>query len=118
MFYVLVVEDSPNIRFMVSTLLKEQGCEVTEAANGWEALTILKSNPYFDLIITNIQMPHMNGFQFISQLRWVFPDLAVLVSSAFSEQPALMTIQKSYAYLAKPYSRQQLLDAVAHFKAQ
>ncbi|MEO8607589.1 MAG: response regulator [Chloroflexota bacterium] len=111
---VLVVEDEVHIRWMVSVLLKQQGYIVTEATDGRAALTVLTDNPAFDLVITNIQMPGMNGIRLIAELGQFYPQIPLLVMSAYLEQPSVRSVDKRIAYLPKPFSRQQLLDAVTH----
>jgi two-component system response regulator FlrC len=111
---ILVVEDEVHIRWMVSVLLKQQGYAVTEANDGRAALAILHDNPKFDLVITNIQMAGMNGILLIAELRQFYPQIPLLVMSAYLEQSSVRSVDKSIAYLPKPFSRQQLLDAVTH----
>ena len=111
---VLVVEDEIHIRWMVSVLLKQQGYAITEAKDGRAALAILNDNPAFDLVITNIQMPGMNGILLIAELRQFYPQIPLLVMSAYLEQSSVRSVDKSIDYLPKPFSRQQLLDAVTH----
>jgi CheY-like chemotaxis protein len=117
MLHILVVEDKRNIRFMVSILLKQQGYAVTEAADGYSALGILNANPDFDLIISNVRMPGMDGIHLLTELKQFFPKIPLLLMSAYFEQPALQALQKNHAYLVKPYSRQELLDAVFNLTA-
>jgi CheY-like chemotaxis protein len=112
MLHVLVVEDESNLRLMVSILLKQQGYDVAEAEDGFSALAVLNANPDFDLIITNVHMPGMNGIQLLVELKEFFPLIPLLVMSAYFEQPRVQALQKDHSHLAKPYSRQQLLDAV------
>ena len=100
---------------MVNVLLKQQGYSVTESNDGREALMLLKSNPAFDLIITNLQMPGMDGLHLMAELRQFYPQIPLLVMSAFLEQPSANVPGKNVSYLAKPFSRKQLLDAVNSF---
>lgn len=65
---ILVVEDDYNTRYMLSLLLKGEGYEVLTAVDGVDALSILTRNN-FDLIITDINMPRMNGVELISKVR-------------------------------------------------
>ena len=111
---VLVVEDEESIRWMVGVLLKQQGYAITEANDGRAALRILHDNPKFDLVITNIQMPGMDGLRLMAELRQYYPQIPLLVMSAYLEQPSVRIVDQRIAYLPKPFSRQQLLDAVTH----
>lgn len=100
---------------MVNVLLKQQGYMVTESNDGQAALTILSANPDYDLIITNLQMPGMDGLHLMAQLRQFYPQIPLLIMSAFLEQAAVQVPSHDIGYLAKPFSRQQLLDAVNRF---
>ncbi len=100
---------------MVNVLLKQQGYMVTESNDGQAALTILSANPDFDLIITNLQMPGMDGLHLMAQLRQYYPQIPLLIMSAFLEQTAVQVPDQYIGYLPKPFSRQQLLDAVNRF---
>jgi CheY-like chemotaxis protein len=117
MLRVLVVEDESNLRLMVSILLRQQGYEVSEAEDGVSALAILNADPDYDLIITNVHMPGMDGIQLLAELKQFFPLIPLLVMSAYFERPLVRALQRNHSHLAKPYSRQQLLDAVLELTA-
>ena len=65
---ILIVDDNPEIREIIQILLSGEGYHVHEAANGQQALTLLKQMP-FDLIILDIMMPGMNGYQTCLEMR-------------------------------------------------
>lgn len=66
---VLVVDDDSQSRRILEINLISIGFEVTLANNGEEALDILAGDPYFDLIITDVMMPYMTGFDFTKKLK-------------------------------------------------
>ncbi|NPA40075.1 MAG: hybrid sensor histidine kinase/response regulator [Thermodesulfobacteria bacterium] len=66
---ILLVEDSPFFRNMMKNYLEASGYEVEVAGNGKEALEILGSGAYFDVIITDIEMPEMDGFELLKALK-------------------------------------------------
>lgn len=77
---ILLVDDEPNIRFVLSAILEQSGYAVDAAEDGFAALRqIQKSTP--DLVITDLRMPNMNGFELLSVLRSRFPELATIVIS-------------------------------------
>ena len=77
---ILLVDDEPNIRFVLTAVLDQAGYEVDTAEDGFVALRkIQKSVP--DLVITDLRMPNMNGFELLSVLRTRFPELATVVIS-------------------------------------
>jgi len=66
---VLLIDDSAFFRNMLAPVLKAAGYEVTTAAGGEEALVLLQKGRRFDVVLTDIDMPGMNGFDFAEQLR-------------------------------------------------
>jgi chemosensory pili system protein ChpA (sensor histidine kinase/response regulator) len=66
---MLLVDDSLSVRKVVSGLLTRMGCDVTTAADGEEALTIMTSEAEFDAIITDLEMPRKSGFELLDELR-------------------------------------------------
>lgn len=79
-YRILIVEDDPSLQELGKTLLSAQGYEVGGAADGFEGLTALKQS-LPDIIISDLQMPNMNGFEFLSVVRRRFPDIPVIVIS-------------------------------------
>ena len=69
MIHILVVDDSLTIRVKFRDYLSKHGFEVHEASNGMEALEILKRNPEIKLIISDLNMPNMDGMTFIEFVR-------------------------------------------------
>jgi len=66
---VLLVEDTPFFRILLRSYLDERGMEVVEAVNGQAAMQKLEEDPEFDLVLTDIQMPIMNGFELVSKIK-------------------------------------------------
>jgi CheY-like chemotaxis protein len=101
---VLVVEDERNIRLLVMTILRKEGYEVFEADNGVKALLILEKSPTFDLVVTDIMMPEMDGIEMTEKVREQYPDLPIIVMCA-SPDPANKALAKgANYYLSKPFS--------------
>ena len=68
MFDILVVDDDKNTRFMLRELLESENYTVTEATNGEEALRVFEKN-HIDLVIVDIMMPKLDGYEFTKELR-------------------------------------------------
>ena len=81
MAILLVVDDEPDVRFLVQIIASQQGHEVIEAADGVEALEILESRPV-DAVVTDFNMPRMNGVVLRDRIRARWPELPVLLWSA------------------------------------
>jgi len=112
---ILLVDDEPNIVMSLEFLMRKNGYQVGIARNGTEALAALAQTPY-DLVLLDVMMPDVDGYQVCRQLRQR-PDRAatkVIFLSAKS-QPA--DVQKGYdagadLYIPKPFSTRQLMQKV------
>ncbi|WP_434706105.1 response regulator [Pseudomonas sp. Z1-12] len=86
---VLIVEDDPAVRVLVSAVLSELGYAFVEAADANGALPILQSNQRIDLLISDVGLPGMNGRQLAEIGRQVRPDLRVLFITGYAEHAAV-----------------------------
>lgn len=84
MFNVLIVEDDKNLRKLIVTCLKKNNYNTYEATNGEDALEILDKN-FTDLIITDIMMPKMDGFELVKELRESKYNIPILLITAKSD---------------------------------
>ena len=81
MFHILVVDDDKNTRKFIQAVLETDGFHVSAAANGEEALAVLDKE-YIDLVVLDIMMPKMDGYEFTNVLRSGNNDLPILMVSA------------------------------------
>jgi CheY-like chemotaxis protein len=79
--HILVVDDEKSVRESQALLLRASGYEVSTAENGLDALLQLKTPNLPDLVISDLNMPHMSGFELLSVLRRRFPQISVIASS-------------------------------------
>jgi two-component system chemotaxis sensor kinase CheA len=112
---LLLVDDSPFFRNMLTPVLQAAGYEVTAAASAAEALDLLKSGREFDVAITDIEMPDMDGFQFAESLRRD-PQTAELPVIALSSVVSVEALERGrqvgfHDYVAK-FDRQGLIAAL------
>ncbi len=112
---VMIIDDSKTIRKSAETLLKKQGCEVLTAIDGFDALgKIARYKP--DLIFVDILMPRLDGYQTCALIK---------NNSSFKHTPVIMLSSKdsifdkargrivgSQQYLTKPFTKEDLLDAI------
>ncbi len=116
--HVLVVDDSPTDRQVVTRLLQEQGYEVSTAVDGEDALQkVAADRP--PLIVLDIILPKLNGYQVLRQLKNA-PETrdikVILVSSKSQESDRFWGLkQGADDYIAKPYPDDTLLAAVARY---
>src|SRR5260370_28788404 len=116
---ILVVEDDAAIRGLVTEVLRDDGYEVAEAANGVEALeSVGEHRP--DLIVLDLMMPIMNGWQFVEEFhrQSVDAEVPIVVTSASHDLPKTAERLKSLGVrtcLAKPFDVNGLLALVERF---
>ncbi len=116
---ILIVEDDLDLCEALCDVLQLQGYRVVSAENGIDALSLL--NKYaVSLVISDIQMPGMDGFQLLSNLNLKYPDLPVLLMTAYGTIPkAVEAIQQGAAdYLIKPFEAEILINKVKGFVTQ
>jgi DNA-binding response OmpR family regulator len=119
MRYALIVEDEPQIRTLVGIVLESAGYAVLEAANGMDVLDIIRKRlEPFDLIILDLRMPQMDGFEFLYRLRRHERSLTpVLVLTAHEDVCEKAKDCGADACLSKPFDRKQLIETVNHLIA-
>jgi CheY-like chemotaxis protein len=106
---ILIVDDEPDVRYLIRVILESAGHTVTEARHGAAGLTSVESAPP-DLVITDVMMPGMNGLEFIERLR-SDPNSAAIPILVVSGNSELATAAN--ARLRKPFLAQELLSAAA-----
>lgn len=106
---ILVVDDEEAIREVVSTLLQAQGYYTTVCSNGRLALDAFRDDVY-DLVLSDIVMPEMDGLKLLAELRMSDPDVPVIMVTAMHDiSIALEAIRAgAYDYILKPFEKDQL----------
>lgn len=104
---ILLVDDDPLVRESTSWMLSDAGHDVHEAADGVEALEYLAASGPVDLLITDINMPRMDGLALAHEAKLRWPGLRVLLVSGRPQPPG------TQAYMAKPFRWDALIKAVA-----
>jgi putative nucleotidyltransferase with HDIG domain len=106
---ILVVDDEEAICEVISTLLEAQGYRCTVCSNGRLALNAFRKGS-FDLVLSDIVMPEMDGLKLLSELRLDDPDVPVIMVTAMHDiSIALEAIRAgAYDYILKPFEREQL----------
>ena len=113
---ILVIDDDDDIRAVLAMVLDEAGFRVVTAANGREALEHLREDPQPDVILLDLMMPEMDGYQFRAEqqrdpaLRAI-PTLIVTAGTVTSRVEAL----GAEAILRKPVSLRRLVDTIRRF---
>jgi two-component system NtrC family sensor kinase len=101
---ILLIEDEPRLRHNLQILLEGEGYRVETAQNGSEGIKKASEEPY-DLVITDIVMPEINGFQVMDHLKTNLPDTVVLAITGYvSTESAVQALRRgAYDYLSKPF---------------
>ena len=102
--HILVVDDNPEIREIIQILLDGEGFDVTQAANGDQALSLLGEQP-FELIILDIMMPGLNGYQICRKIRETSNAPILFLSARTKDSDKTLGFSSGGDdYLAKPFS--------------
>ncbi|HDH01891.1 MAG TPA: hybrid sensor histidine kinase/response regulator, partial [Nitrospirae bacterium] len=112
---ILIVDDSLSIRKFVSTILQQKGYRVHSASNGMEALAVIDEHPV-DLIITDLEMPVMHGYELLRELRRrglseSIP-VVILTSRGSEKHKDKAASLGAKEYLVKPFEEESLLETV------
>jgi two-component system chemotaxis response regulator CheY len=112
---VLAVDDSASMRQMVSFTLKGAGYEVVEAKDGVEALNLAKQNT-FNLVITDVNMPNMDGISLIRELRtlpdYKFTPMLMLTTESGTDKKSEGKSAGATGWIVKPFNPDQLLATI------
>ena len=106
---ILIVDDEAIQRDIVKDILEDQGCRVSTAGSGPEALERVQREA-FDVILTDLRMPGMSGVELLEHLKAFDPDLVVVVITAYgSVESAVDAMKKgAFHYLSKPLGKEEL----------
>lgn len=115
MFHILVVDDDKNTRYFLKEVLELEHYTVTSSSNGEEALSVFE-NEHIDLVIVDIMMPKIDGYQFTKTLRMTNKELPILMVSAkqLPEDRKKGFLVGIDDYMSKPLDHEEL---ILHVKA-
>jgi len=110
---ILVVEDEDMVRAVAERALVRQGYVVETACDGEEALALFADGKRYDLVVSDVVMPNMDGPTMARNLRGQFGDIRLLFMSGYAEEQLRETISlDNVSFLPKPFSVQQIAEAV------
>jgi DNA-binding NtrC family response regulator len=107
---VLVVDDEPEVRKLVCSMLARQGYRVLSADTGENAVRLLHTNPDTKLLLTDVVSPGMSGPMIADEMAAVKPEIKVLFMSGFGGTQVVQryVVEKGYSLLVKPFTVEQL----------
>jgi len=110
---ILVVDDEENARVALSKILTHDGYEVSSAENGVEALNFLR-NKNVELIITDLNMPEMDGLSFLRELNHSYPASNVIMITAYGEVESYIEAMTlgAFEYINKPVRYDELKKVI------
>ena len=109
---ILLVEDEESVRFVLCKSLLRKGYKVIEATNGSEALDVLGRGESVDLMITDVVMPEVSGFELVSRVAKDYPIVKVLFMSGYTQSDGGIEghrlLDPGTHFLRKPFSTETL----------
>ena len=118
---VLTVDDSRTMRDMLRLALCEAGFEVVQAVDGVDGLETLERSARPDVIVTDINMPRLDGFGFIERLRqdpkWRATPVLVLTTESDPAKKARARAAGATGWIVKPFNADKLVDAIRRVAA-
>ena len=115
---ILIIDDDEQVRALLFEILERAGFEVVEAANGAEGVRLYREKPA-ELVITDLVMPEKEGIETILDLRREFPNVRIIAISGGGRSGgrdylSIASQLGARRTVAKPFSRQEIIDAVQH----
>jgi two-component system, chemotaxis family, chemotaxis protein CheY len=114
---ILIVDDSSSLRTVVKIALVRAGYDVLEAGDGKEGLTQLDKAGKVNLIVSDVNMPHMDGITFVTEVkkhpRHRFTPVIMLTTEGADSKKEQGRAAGAKAWITKPFNPPQLLDAVS-----
>lgn len=112
-FRVAVIDDDGLIRrFVATTMLRVSCTDVVSFEDGSAAWEWMQFNPEFDIVISDVEMPGMNGIELLGRIRERFPDKVCIIISSNRYYKAAALASGANGFLEKPFSVHDLLDTV------
>jgi DNA-binding NtrC family response regulator len=109
---ILVVDDEEASRELLCRIVTRAGYEAVQAADGFEALSLLERSK-IELVISDILMPRMNGYALVARLRAKWPNMPVILTTGFLSQEAAKNMMNgSVDFIPKPIDPQFLITMI------
>lgn len=112
---VILIAEDDNINFLLfQKMMQNKNFKIIRAINGQEAVDICLNNPNIDLVLMDIKMPLMNGFEALEQIRPMRPSLPIIAQTAYSSSDDKLKIEEAgfTDYITKPLSRERLFELI------
>jgi signal transduction histidine kinase/CheY-like chemotaxis protein len=111
---VLLVEDEPSVRAVFARGLERMGCLVTIAGDAMSALAIMREGEQFDVLVSDVMMPGIDGVELAFEVSRMRPDMGIVLMSGYAELPRHREADaRGIRFLAKPFALAELVSAIA-----
>ena len=113
---ILIIEDDGDIAFAICTLLESEGYDVAVAENGIVALSILKEKGVPNLILLDMMMPKMNGWEFAAEFRSQYPkNCPIIVMTAAADAKQRAADIDAAEWIEKPFAFKKFLELISKY---
>jgi DNA-binding NtrC family response regulator len=109
---ILLVDDHAHVRSTTAAVLGDFGHKVVEAADGTDALRVLREDCGFDLLITDYAMPHLSGTDLLRAAQDICPEVPALIVTGYAEADAIRDRPEHVEILQKPFTPEALEGAI------
>ena len=111
---ILIVDDERSLREFLEIFLRKEGYEVTIADGGQTATKLVEEGTEFDLVLTDLMMPHVDGLAVLEAVKDRFPDTQVLMMTAFATADTAIEAMKkgAFDYIQKPFKVDEILVVI------
>ncbi|MBU0729670.1 MAG: response regulator [Proteobacteria bacterium] len=112
---VLIVDDDKTILKMLQQVFKNTDQQCSTALSGDEALKLLKTDPTFDLVLTDISMPGMDGIELTRKITKKYPEIPIIVMTGFTEDYTFDKVIEAGAadFIKKPFTIKEVMSRIA-----
>ena len=111
----LLIAEDDNLNYLLfQKIMQLKNYKIIRAVNGLEAVEICINNPSIDLVLMDIKMPVMNGFEALEKIKAIRPELIIIAQTAYSSSEDEDKIYKAgfYGYITKPIKRERLFEII------
>ncbi len=110
---ILIVDDEQSAVRNLQHILSKEGCEVIATQSGQNALKLLKQHA-FDLVLTDLRMPNVDGMEILRRIKQVSPDTEVIMITGYATVSSAVSAMKTGAchYVIKPYKLDEVREAL------
>jgi CheY-like chemotaxis protein/anti-sigma regulatory factor (Ser/Thr protein kinase) len=112
---VLIAEDDDNNFFLMKELLSDFNLNIIRATNGIEAVDAFRKGQKIDLVLMDIKMPLMDGYEATKEIRKINSDVAILVQTAYADDEVKAMESGCSGFISKPFVRERFLSLVKEF---